>query len=789
MKHRYYFFLLLSVWTTCIWSQNVWDIQHLQYVKQQIGTPYYDTTFMALCNEADSILTRKPLSVMMKEKVAASGDKHDYLSQARYAWPDPTKPDGLPYIHRDGISNPEINNLDRIRLGQMAQRVIALTLAWYFSENEVYARKAVEQLRVWFLDKKTSMNPNLKYAQVVPGQNGGNGRCYGLIDSYCFIEMLDAVQLLEASEAWTASDSRQMKKWFARFTEWMLKSQQGREEDAVDNNHSIAYDAQIIAFSLYTGKTEVARRVMEQFPKRRLMKQIDIDGRQPRELSRSLAFHYSWYNLNHIIDILLMAHHQGLEISEVDRCYKALDFLCTFVSKGRESWPYPQISGWDLAVQHFLADIYRAATLLPVGNMRTRQYISLFEQYRHYQPKDLFQLLYVRTTTADNAFAYATRQLSFAIADARKARDEEENAVRRKIIPRSLRNDGSLALVDAGDWCSGFFAGSLWSLYEYTHDDAWRRKAITWTWPLEEAKEIRSTHDLGFMIGCSFGRAWQLTGERSYRDVVIEASQTLIRRFNPQVGCIRSWDFNSDRWKFPVIIDNMMNLEMLFEATKLTGDSIYWKVAVSHANTTLRNHFRPDASSYHVVDYDPQTSEVRGRCTFQGYADDSFWSRGQGWGLYGYTMCYRYTNDETYLRHACRIADFFLSLPNLPADGIPYWDMKMPTVINCTQQKVNTSVPRDVSAAAIIASALYELCNYVDADTSARYKAAADHILQSLYDGYRAPLGSNHGFLLLHSTGHHPGGSEIDVPINYADYYYLEALLRQRRLIVCQSAK
>ena len=272
------------------------------------------------------------------------------------------------------------------------------------------------------------------------------------------------------------------------------------------------------------------------------------------------------------------------------------------------------------------------------------------------------------------------------------------------------------------------------------------------------------------MMNNSFGKAYQLTGERSYKDVVLQSAKTLITRYNDKVKSIRSWDHNRDKWKYPVIIDNLMNLEMLFWATQETGDSIYWKIAVNHANTTMKNHFRPDYSSYHVVDYDPETGEVRAKQTAQGYADDSFWSRGQAWGLYGCTMCYRFTKNPAYLQQARHIADFFFGLPNLPEDFIPYWDMKAPGIPN---------VPRDASAAAIMASALYELRTYVSAEDSNRYQSIADKIVDSLNKHYQAEPETNYGFLLLHSTGHHPGGDEIDVPLNYADYYYLEALARK----------
>ena len=269
-------------------------------------------------------------------------------------------------------------------------------------------------------------------------------------------------------------------------------------------------------------------------------------------------------------------------------------------------------------------------------------------------------------------------------------------------------------------------------MYEFTNDPYWRQEAVSHTWPIEEAKNHGGTHDLGFMIGDSFGKAWEQTGEQSYFDVVKKASNTLCGRFNPTVGAIRSWDHNPQKWKYPVIIDNMMNLEMLFKMSEETGDPRYRDIAVSHADVTLKNHFRPDKSSYHVVDYDPETGEVRMKMTHQGHADDSFWSRGQGWGIYGYTMCYRYTGDQKYLDQASGIADWFIDLPNMPADGIPYWDMKAPG----TDTPDNPEVARDASAASLIASGLYELADYVDDTRAEKYRNYADKVLASLYADY-----------------------------------------------------
>lgn len=379
-------------------AQSVWDREHLSKVKLAIGDEPYREAYKELIKNADALLDAEPLSVMMKDGTAASGDKHDYLSQARYYWPDPSKPDGLPYISRDGESNPEINRLDRIRLGDTAERVETLALAWFFSGDEKYARKATELIRVWFLNKDTRMNPNLEYAQVARGHNNDKGRCYGLIDTYSFVEMLDAVALLESSRSFTVRDSRRLKSWFTKLTEWMLTSEQGRQEAAGTNNHSVAYDAQVIAFALYTGNDALAEDLIRSIPQRRLFKQVEPDGSQPWELRRTLAFHYSQYNLTHFIDIMLMGRKLGIEIDkEVSpdgrSFYKAMDFLTPYVGKSVEDWPYKQISGWNGAVQNFCKDLYRTASCLAPER---RDYLDLYFAYRVYDPKDRFNLLYLR---------------------------------------------------------------------------------------------------------------------------------------------------------------------------------------------------------------------------------------------------------------------------------------------------------------------------------------------------------------------------------------------------------
>ena len=322
------------------------------------------------------------------------------------------------------------------------------------------------------------------------------------------------------------------------------------------------------------------------------------------------------------------------------------------------------------------------------------------------------------------------------------------------------------------DWTSGFFPGELWYMYEYTKDDFWKEKARKQTELLEQEKWNGSTHDMGFKMYCSYGNGYRLTQDSGYKDILLQSAYTLIRRYNPKVGCIRSWDHNRDKWQYPVIIDNMMNLELLFWAFRTNGDSIFYQVAVDHARTTMKNHFRKDYSSYHVIDYDTLTGAVLHKNTHQGYSDASAWSRGQAWGLYGYTMCYRETGLPEFLERAKQIASYIFSNPTLPDDLIPYWDYNAPGI---------PDEPRDVSAATVTASALYELSMY-DETNRTGYVDRADRILENLTNRYRASVGKDCGFLLLHSTGSKTHGSEVDVPIVYADYYYLEALLRKAKL-------
>ena len=346
--------------------------------------------------------------------------------------------------------------------------------------------------------------------------------------------------------------------------------------------------------------------------------------------------------------------------------------------------------------------------------------------------------------------------------------------------PRTIKG-GKLKTTKKNDWTEGFYPGCLWYVYEN-----WKESAIKWTEALEPLKKLTNHHDIGFLMYCSFGNAYRLTGNETYKDILVESARSLCTRFNQKTGCIESWNYRKawngiDEWFYPVIIDNMMNLELLYFATKVTGDSVYANIANAHAETTAKNQFRADYSNYHVVNYDEETGKVLHKATCQGFSDNSAWARGQAWAIYGYTMAYRETKRKDFLDMAIHTADFWLNHPNLPEDGVPYWDF------NAGQEgfvpdwnydsQMFKEVPRDASAAAIAASAFLELTDYVD--DGEKYEQAAEHILKSLSSPlYLAESGTNCNFILMHSVGSIPHGSEIDVPLVYADYYYLEALLR-----------
>ena len=360
-----------------------------------------------------------------------------------------------------------------------------------------------------------------------------------------------------------------------------------------------------------------------------------------------------------------------------------------------------------------------------------------------------------------NSFAFADSQYRYmmTLTPADKM-PQSYNAKNKKLI-----------VYERTWWCTGFYPGALWYIYEQTGNEAIKKEALRTLKVIAPNQTYTGNHDLGFMIYCSFGNAYRITKDTNYRRIIHRSAQSLATRYRPAAKVIQSWN-NNGYFKCPVIIDNMMNLELLYWVSNDGGDKQYKDIAITHANTTLSNHFRADASSYHVVDYDPGNGSVVRKATAQGAADCSSWSRGQAWGLYGYTMMYRFTRDKQYLEQARKIASYLLNHPNLPADKIPFWDFDAPHIPNAM---------RDASAGAIIASALLELAQYTNGEEKAFYITNARHMIVSLSGKkYKAKAGENGGFLLKHSTGALPSNAEVDVPLIYADYYYLEALKRYK---------
>ncbi|MFP4288689.1 MAG: glycoside hydrolase family 88 protein [Bacteroidales bacterium] len=346
------------------------------------------------------------------------------------------------------------------------------------------------------------------------------------------------------------------------------------------------------------------------------------------------------------------------------------------------------------------------------------------------------------------------------------------NTLPDSVLPRTFQGD-TMIYSNIYWWTSGFYPGSLWYLYEHTGDETFLNEALKRTLLLDPVKNVTNDHDVGFMLYCSYGNGLRITGNEDYADVLLRGAASLSTRYNPVVGCIKSWDW-SDKWQYPVIIDNMMNLELLMWAHQESSNNQYEKISLDHSFTTLENHYREDHSCYHVVDYDPETGEVLEKVTHQGYSDESAWARGQSWGFYGFTMMYREAKDPAFLEKAENIANFLLNHPNMPEDNIPYWDFDASNIPDAL---------RDASASAIMASALLELSTFTEGESSDFYFRSAEKILATLSeDQYLAEPGENGNFILKHSVGHLPGDSEVDVPLTYADYYFIESLMRYIRL-------
>lgn len=348
--------------------------------------------------------------------------------------------------------------------------------------------------------------------------------------------------------------------------------------------------------------------------------------------------------------------------------------------------------------------------------------------------------------------------------------------------PCTTDAEGKLRPAGLGWWGSGFFPGSLWYIYEYTGDKTFLEMAWDHTKRLDVLIDGKTDHDIGFQINCSYGNALRLTGDSAaVLPTYMAAARKLGARFSPVTKTIKSWDFLRNKWIYPVIIDNMMNLELLTVAAGISGEDSLADIAVAHALTTKKNHFRPDYTTWHLLDYDPETGDIRSKETVQGYADESAWSRGQAWALYGYAMMYRETGIKEFLDQAEHIAGMLIG--KLPEDGIPYWDFNAPGAPEGFEEAPELPV-RDASAGAIMASAFIELSTLTsDGKAAAEYLATARKQMMTLgSDEYLAKYGENGFFILKHSVGSFPENREVDVPLSYADYYFLEALIRYSKL-------
>lgn len=363
--------------------------------------------------------------------------------------------------------------------------------------------------------------------------------------------------------------------------------------------------------------------------------------------------------------------------------------------------------------------------------------------------------------------------LDFSLEQSLKMAESLKNM--EEVLPKNADRFGNLETCHPSWWTSGFFPGTLWYLYEYSNSEKIKEWAQFYSKRVESQQYTTDNHDVGFIIFCSFGNGYRITKDTAYLNVIHNASKSLSTRFRETTGCIRSWDYAgwNKQWQYPVIIDNMMNLELLLWSAAQFGENRLEKIAISHANTTLKNHYREDYSSFHVVSYDTITGKVEKKSTSQGYSDESSWARGQAWGLYGYTLMYRFTENESYLKLAENIASFILNHTNLPKDKIPYWDFNAPNIPDCQ---------RDASAGAIICSALIELSQYTNSENSKKYLEVAEKQIKTLSTEYLNASGNNANFILKHSVGHMPNNTEVDVPLSYADYYYVEALMRYKKL-------
>ncbi len=397
MKYRLFLIILSFTFSLSSYSQRVIQAEQLAYAKRNIDNiANGNSAYKALLRNADKELATVIVPITEKTIVAGSGDKHDYVSMGPYWWPDSTRADGLPYIRKDGQRNPEILKLDRYKIDKLTKGVNTLSYAYYFSGEDKYAYKAVDMLRIWFLNDETKMNPNLNYAQMILGHNNNKGRGAGIIDTYSFVEMIDCIEFLAKSSAMKKKDLDGIKKWFSDFTEWLITSDLGQNERKAKNNHGTAYDIQVAAYALFTGKTGIAKEFISTFGENRIFQQIEPDGKQPLELERTIALHYSIFNIDHMMDMCNLGKSVGVNIynstsTDNRSISKAIEFIVPYLGKSQKDFPYQQIKEWDLNQQKLCWLIRRASMF-----KKDKAYDKLFDQYINTKPSDIKWLLYAK---------------------------------------------------------------------------------------------------------------------------------------------------------------------------------------------------------------------------------------------------------------------------------------------------------------------------------------------------------------------------------------------------------
>ncbi|HYD53850.1 MAG TPA: alginate lyase family protein, partial [Gemmatimonadaceae bacterium] len=627
--------------------------------------PAVRPAYEALLRDADSALGMAPVSVTQKQLVPASGDKHDFMSLGPYWWPDTTKPGGLPWVRRDGIMNPQTRvDHDGLRFGRLTDAVEAMALAYHFTGDRRYPARAAVLLRTWFLAPATRMNPNLNFAQGIPGVSPGRG--IGILDFRHATRLLDAVRLFDGA-LWSETDARAFDAWWRAYRDWLRDSENGKDERDEPNNHGTWYAAQAAGIALYLGDSTFARALLDGEARARIDAQLAADGSQPLELDRTRPLNYHLFNLEAHSVVAELARHVGIDLwrhrsPKGASLREALRFVAPY-SDTTVRFPKPDAMG--IPTDTWLAALARGRRALG-DPVLVRAYAR-----RPNHERSRYSLLYPTPTrdrlAADSAIDAAMTHAATVMRRAATELDPERG------FPRITDSTGAWTQRSVAEWTAGFFPGTLWYQYQLTGDSTWKPLAEKWTWGGRLAGNARrtNTHDIGFLIHDSFGNGFLLTGEPRYRDVVLEGSRALVTRFNPTVGAIKSWDTEraNDRrrtWKYPVIVDNLMNLEMLLWAARNGGDTTWARIAERHALTSARAHVRADGSTAHAALFDPATGRLEQRVTWQGYADTSAWARGQAWAVHGFATVARLTGNAELLRTARRTADWLVA--HLPAD-------------------------------------------------------------------------------------------------------------------------